>query len=112
MVPRYVSSAHESKQATLLQSTSFNSLFDLGVVSKDTVRRPSSTPPHHPTQSNEVCAYWDTACETPRKKRKYQIVNFSSPEPIDNESVPVPGSVVIYQYQTAVYPRSAKVRHQ
>ncbi|NXS48389.1 TRI42 protein, partial [Balaeniceps rex] len=107
MVPRHVSSTHESKQATLFRSPSLHSLFDLGVQSKDTVRRPSSTPPYHPTQSNEVCAYRDTACETPRKERKYQTVNFSSPEPIDNGSVPVPGPVVIYQ--TFVYPRSAKI---
>ncbi|XP_074889365.1 tripartite motif-containing protein 42 isoform X1 [Buteo buteo] len=105
MVPRHVSTTHESKQETLFRSPSLNSLFDLGVLSKDTVRRQSSTPPHHSTQSNEVCAYRDTACETPRKEKKYQIVNFSSPEPIDNESVP--GPVVIYQ--TVVYLRSAKI---
>uniref|UniRef100_A0A663E6P1 Tripartite motif containing 42 n=1 Tax=Aquila chrysaetos chrysaetos TaxID=223781 RepID=A0A663E6P1_AQUCH len=98
MVPRHVSTTHESKQETLFRSPSLNSLFDLGVLAKDTVRRQSSTPPHHSTQSNE-------ACETPRKERKYQIVNFSSPEPIDNESVP--GPVVIYQ--TVVYLRSAKI---
>ncbi|KFZ67059.1 Tripartite motif-containing protein 42 [Podiceps cristatus] len=107
MVPRHISSTHESKQATLFQSPSLNSLFDLGVLSKDTVRRASSTPPHHPTQSNEGCVYRDTACETPSKERKYQIVNFSSPEPIDNESIPVPGPVVIYQ--SVVYSRFAKI---
>ncbi|XP_010284826.1 PREDICTED: tripartite motif-containing protein 42 [Phaethon lepturus] len=105
MVPRHVSSTYESKQATLFRSPSLNSLFDLGVLSKDTARRPSSTPPHHSTQSNEVCAYQETACETPRKERKHQIVNFSSPEPTDNESVP--GPVVIYQ--TVVHSRSAKI---
>ncbi|KAM9614118.1 tripartite motif-containing protein 42 isoform 2-T2 [Morphnus guianensis] len=105
MVPRHVSTTHESKQETLFRTPSLNSLSDLGVLSKDTVRRQSSTPRHHSTQSNEVCAYRDTACETPRKERKYQIVNFSSPEPINNESVP--GPVVIYQ--TVVYLRSAKI---
>ncbi|KAM9274829.1 LOW QUALITY PROTEIN: tripartite motif-containing protein 42 [Cariama cristata] len=107
MVPRHVSSSCKSKQATLFQSPSLNSLFDLAVLSTDTVRRPSSTPPHDPTQTNEVCVYQYTACETPRKQRKIQIVNFSSPEPIDNESVPVPETVVIYQ--TIVYSRSAKI---
>ncbi|KFW85319.1 Tripartite motif-containing protein 42 [Phalacrocorax carbo] len=107
MVPRHVSSTQKSKQATLFRSSSLNSTFDLGVLSKDTVRRPKSTPPHYPTQSNEVCASQDTAYETPRKERKYQTFNFSSPEPIENESVPVPGPVVIYQ--NFVYPRSAKI---
>ncbi|XP_010071654.1 PREDICTED: tripartite motif-containing protein 42 [Pterocles gutturalis] len=104
MVPRRVSSTHKSKQATLFQSSS---LFDLGVLPKDAVRRPHSTPPHHSTQSNEACAYQDTVCETPRKERKHHIVKFSSPEPTDNESVPVPGPVVIYQ--TAVYSKCAKI---
>ncbi|XP_065496540.1 tripartite motif-containing protein 42 [Caloenas nicobarica] len=105
MVPRHISSTHESKQATGFQNPSLNPMLDLGVRSKDTVRSPSSTLPHHPTQSNEVCVYQDTACETPRKERKHQINKFSSPEPTDNESVP--GPVVIYQ--TLVYSRSAKI---
>ncbi|KAM6257862.1 LOW QUALITY PROTEIN: tripartite motif-containing protein 42 [Porphyrio hochstetteri] len=77
------------------------------MLSEATARRPSSTPPHHPTQRNEVCAYQDTASETPRKERKHQIVNFSSPEPTDDESIPLPGPVVIHQ--TVVYSRSAKI---
>ncbi|KAM6389140.1 LOW QUALITY PROTEIN: tripartite motif-containing protein 42 [Pluvialis apricaria] len=52
MIPRHVSNTHEPKQETLFQSTPLNSLFDLGVLSKGTVRRPSSTPPHHPTQKD------------------------------------------------------------
>ncbi|KAM6414182.1 LOW QUALITY PROTEIN: tripartite motif-containing protein 42 [Rhynochetos jubatus] len=105
MVPRHVSNTHQSKQATLFQSQSLNSLFDFDVPPKDTVRRTSSTPPHHPTQSNEVCASSNTACETPRK-RKYQFVNFPSPEPTDNGSAPGP----VATYQTLVYPWSAKIR--
>ncbi|KAM9009069.1 tripartite motif-containing protein 42 [Ara ararauna] len=101
------SSTQVSKHGIFFQSPSSNSLFDLGVLSKDTLRRPNSNPSSHPTQSKEVRAYKNTACETPRKERKYQIVKDSSPQPIDSDSVPVPGPVLIYQ--TVVYSRSAKI---
>ncbi|KAM9184026.1 tripartite motif-containing protein 42 [Mergus octosetaceus] len=108
MLPMHVSSTHEDKQETLLRSTSLNSMFESGTMIKNTPgRRPSSIPPHHSTQSNNVCAFWDAACETPIKERKYQFVNLPSPEPIEKLLVPVPGHVVIYQ--TVVYPRSAKI---
>lgn len=110
MLPMHVSSTHEDKQATLFRSTSLNSVFESGTMIKNTPgRQPSSMPPHHSTQSNNMCAFWDAACETPTKERKYQFVNLPSPEPIEKLLVPVPGHVVIYQ--TVVYPRSAKVRH-
>uniref|UniRef100_A0A8B9EYF7 Tripartite motif containing 42 n=1 Tax=Amazona collaria TaxID=241587 RepID=A0A8B9EYF7_9PSIT len=101
------SSTQVSKQGIFFQSPSSNSLFDLGVLSKDTLRRPNSNPSSHPTQSKGVCVYKNTACETPRKERKYEFVEDSSPQPIDSDSVPVPGSVLIYQ--TVVYSRSAKI---
>uniref|UniRef100_A0A8C6NF09 Uncharacterized protein n=1 Tax=Melopsittacus undulatus TaxID=13146 RepID=A0A8C6NF09_MELUD len=101
------SSTQVCKQGIFSQSPSSSSLFDLGVQSKDTLRRPNSNPSSHPTQSKEVCVYKDTACETPGKERKYQIVKDSRPQPTDNDSVPVPGSVLIYQ--TVVYSRSAKI---
>ncbi|XP_052543124.1 tripartite motif-containing protein 42 [Tympanuchus pallidicinctus] len=107
MVPRHVSSIHEAKQSTMLQSASLNSLLELGMPIESTLGRPNSTPPHHSTQSNKMCAFWDAACETSRKERKYQIVNFPSSEPMEKESFPAPGPVVIYQ--TVVYPRSAKI---
>ncbi|XP_025965489.2 tripartite motif-containing protein 42 [Dromaius novaehollandiae] len=107
MVPRHIPSTHEFKQASLFRSPSLNSLFDLGLVTKEALGRPSSTPPHRPKPCNEMCAYWDAACEAPKKERKYENVSFPSPELTDNESVTVPGFVVIYQ--TVVYPRSAKI---
>uniref|UniRef100_A0A8B9SET1 Tripartite motif containing 42 n=1 Tax=Apteryx owenii TaxID=8824 RepID=A0A8B9SET1_APTOW len=107
MVLKHIPSTQEFKPASLFRSPSLNSLFDLGLMTKEALGRPSSTPPHHPKPRNEMCAYWDAACETPKKERKYQNVSFPSPEPTDNESVTVPGFVVIYQ--TVVYPRSAKI---
>lgn len=109
MVPRHVSNVHEAKQSTVLQSASLNSLFELGMPDESTLGKTNSTPPHHSTESNKMCEFWDAACETSRKEKKCQIVNFPSSEPMEKESFPVPGPVVIYQ--TVVYPRSAKVRH-
>lgn len=50
------SSTQVSKQRIFFQSSSSNSLFDLAVLSKDTLRRPNSNPSSHPTQSKKVCA--------------------------------------------------------
>uniref|UniRef100_A0A8C7EG05 Tripartite motif containing 42 n=1 Tax=Nothoprocta perdicaria TaxID=30464 RepID=A0A8C7EG05_NOTPE len=106
MVPRHIPSTHEFTQASY-RSPSLNSLLDLGAVTRETLGRPSSTPPHYPKPRNEMCAYWDAAYETPKKERKYQNVSFPNTEVSENESVMAPGLVVIYQ--TVVYPRSAKI---
>ncbi|NXC44939.1 TRI42 protein, partial [Penelope pileata] len=107
MVPRHVSSTHEAKQSTMIQSTSLNSLFELGMPIQSTLVKPSSTPPHRSRQSNKMCAFWDVTSETPRKEKQYQAVNFPNSEPTEKESDSVPGPIIIYR--TVVYPRSAKI---
>ncbi|XP_074860584.1 tripartite motif-containing protein 42 [Carettochelys insculpta] len=111
MVPRKISSTHAEKHPTVHRSPSLstlNSQYESTVMRKEMYGRPSSTPPPHHRQLNEMFAFWDASTEVPRKERSRQSFSITRrPERFDNGSPMVPGLVIIYQ--TLAYPRAAKI---